>query len=379
MKNNYKKGSLALNKILDIIKEDPITNTEVYNEYALKHNLKRTRYVAIATILLIFISYYNLLVNKYSYNKIYLISITILLLISSINILFSKIFETWLLKNSNYAKLLIISLWCFSILIDTPTFVRDAGRTFQALNLTTWLAGMVILIVLKRRNILYVFISFLIYNLIIAYYSSAPPEFYGSIISRVFVAALISYFLLYPYNINTVKNLVNSRVDYLTLLYNRGEGLKKIIKLLEARKDSECYTAFYMMDIDNFKKFNDSYGHQAGDSALEIVSECIKNTFSRKEDINIRYGGEEFLTCINTDSPEIIKKLAERLHKNLKKSISDIDDKKYYNLTISLGYFILAPDKQNKHNIKELIHYADIALYKAKSSGKNCSVNFSDI
>jgi two-component system, cell cycle response regulator len=122
-----------------------------------------------------------------------------------------------------------------------------------------------------------------------------------------------------------------------------------------------------MIDIDNFKRFNDTYGHQCGDVVLKNVAQIIKEN-SRQIDIAARYGGEEMAVILtNTDivAAEIV---AERVRKNIESSKVSHDGNEL-SVTVSIGVaqFDVLRDKETRH----LIERADKAMYKSKQSGRN--------
>jgi diguanylate cyclase (GGDEF)-like protein len=123
-----------------------------------------------------------------------------------------------------------------------------------------------------------------------------------------------------------------------------------------------------MLDIDNFKIYNDSFGHQAGDKTLIELAVLLKNK-SRKMDLVFRYGGEEFTVILpQTDKNEAFL-LAERIRQDIEKHrfIHEeiLPSKKF---TVSLG---LASSPEDGSSPSELIAASDKALYQAKQKGKN--------
>ena len=131
-----------------------------------------------------------------------------------------------------------------------------------------------------------------------------------------------------------------------------------------------------MIDIDQFKLYNDHYGHQQGDDALKTVALAIQQSLSRPSDLAIRYGGEEFLVVLpDTElvgAIQIAHRIQQALAKvRLKHEYSSIDNY----LTISCGVAQTVPKRNDK--IKTLIQQADIAMYKAKFSGGNETTSFS--
>lgn len=123
-----------------------------------------------------------------------------------------------------------------------------------------------------------------------------------------------------------------------------------------------------LLDIDDFKKINDTYGHVVGDTILSEISLIFKSTI-REEDVFCRYGGEEFLIIM----PETCEKKAEFLYKRIQGCLLESDIHKNFGVTVSAGVAKFTP---NKDNLVNLIRYADISLYKAKSLGKNQIIRY---
>lgn len=151
--------------------------------------------------------------------------------------------------------------------------------------------------------------------------------------------------------------------DPLTQLRNRStltETLQREIKLAER---SHQPLSLLMIDIDNFKSINDTYGHTIGDTVLKALSDLIRQTM-RETDIAFRMGGEEFLLLLNDTKPSGAKKLAERLRVQVEQRAHD-HNLTAFTISIGLADFNLGDDSNT------LINRADQALYQAKSSGKN--------
>ena len=158
--------------------------------------------------------------------------------------------------------------------------------------------------------------------------------------------------------------------DELTKLYNRRYFNKIIDKEIRRVKRDKLTLSLMCIDIDNFKKYNDYYGHPAGDTVLEKVSACLKKRASRASDYVFRLGGEEFCiisTSENTnDTITFMKNIIKEIE-NLKIEHIHNDVSKY--VTISGGLVIL-PSLQID-DAKQLYKEADEALYKAKHNGRN--------
>jgi len=157
------------------------------------------------------------------------------------------------------------------------------------------------------------------------------------------------------------QTVVLSNSDSLTGLWNH--GYFQYLLGEEAKRSSivkSCFTIF-LIDIDDFKAFNDTYGHQAGDSIIKGVSKIFKDA-SRKIDIVARYGGEEFGIILPMTRKEEALILAERIRKAVEA------DPVMKNITVSIGVASY-PEDGNKKD--DLLRKADKALYEAKRLGKN--------
>jgi len=165
-----------------------------------------------------------------------------------------------------------------------------------------------------------------------------------------------------------------SKTDWLTKLWNSGELHKKLSGELEKSAIGDKNLSILMIDIDNFKPYNDTLGHRNGDKAIEKVA-AILSAKSRKADFVARYGGEEFTIIMPNTSKKIATTIAERLKNEISNIFSSPDfPKKAPRLTISIGVSTFPYDGGDKDT---LIHKADIALYEAKRQGKNrvCTYN----
>ncbi|MBW1740106.1 MAG: diguanylate cyclase [Deltaproteobacteria bacterium] len=155
--------------------------------------------------------------------------------------------------------------------------------------------------------------------------------------------------------------------DGLTGLYNHRYFHEQLSKdFLRARRYHEALSCV-LLDIDFFKKFNDTYGHQTGDVVLNTLGRVIKDSI-RDSDLAARYGGEEFaLVLYHTDGPAAFQ-VAERLRQMVEGcEIHDKDN--VLHVTISVGIATFPHEKI--HDSKELIECADKALYRAKEKGRN--------
>ena len=123
-----------------------------------------------------------------------------------------------------------------------------------------------------------------------------------------------------------------------------------------------------MMDIDNFKHVNDTYGHLVGDMVLKEIATAIQKTI-RHVDIPARYGGEEFTIILPETAALNAVTIAERLRKRISEIQVKVDDNTIISPTVSIG---ISEYPNAADNIKDLIDWADKALYMSKENGKNC-------
>lgn len=172
-------------------------------------------------------------------------------------------------------------------------------------------------------------------------------------------------------------------VDGLTRLYHQKFFKTQLEERLRFSREQRSSMALIMLDIDYFKKLNDTYGHQAGDKVLESVAKALKETV-RANDILARYGGEEFALFIDENPSQITpdnrkdqnenlfhaaERLAEKIRAKIEKH-SVIFNDHLFQVTISVGVGFKS-EKEITLSTQELIERADKALYTAKQMGRN--------
>ncbi len=151
--------------------------------------------------------------------------------------------------------------------------------------------------------------------------------------------------------------------DPLTGMLNRRAGERLLIQYDDHRKHQGETLCLVMLDIDNFKKINDSFGHVVGDEVLKTISRTLQ-TEARSSDNVIRWGGEEFLIIV----PKATLKETSVLTERIRGVISNQIINEVGQVTASFGIAEL----QEKETTASLVNRADKALYEAKLSGKNC-------
>jgi diguanylate cyclase (GGDEF)-like protein len=186
------------------------------------------------------------------------------------------------------------------------------------------------------------------------------------------IAALLGFFFLFTHDLTKKISLARQQAeemaatDALTGLNNRRQVLERFCEEMERAKRLKKDLGCIMIDIDNFKTINDTYGHLAGDKTLRKVADVLKNSI-RTYDIAGRYGGEEFLIILpDTDFRET-RIFAERIGKNIKTQ-TVVEPGIAQAVTVSLG---IASMTDTDISIDNMIKRADDGLYKAKDSGRD--------
>lgn len=156
--------------------------------------------------------------------------------------------------------------------------------------------------------------------------------------------------------------------DDLTDVYNRRYFYEKLEEEIKRSERYRTVLSLIMLDIDYFKHFNDTHGHQAGDSVLRDVALLLRNNV-REQDLVARYGGEEFAIILPETGKQVAGKLAERIRGCLSAQAFHFKETlQSGKLTISLG---VATFPEDAKSLNDLVETADRALYKAKEKGRN--------
>ncbi len=168
-----------------------------------------------------------------------------------------------------------------------------------------------------------------------------------------------------------------SYLDPLTKLYNRRFGMKRFKEMLSLASREKKPVAVAMLDIDDFKKINDTYGHLAGDYVLKNLASIVKSHV-REVDLVVRYGGEEILIILFNSGQNDGFKILDRLRGAIEEFSFGFEGKKIP-VTVSIGcYCVQMEELQSGNNLVEtFIEKSDEALYKAKKTGKNKVICYS--
>jgi diguanylate cyclase (GGDEF)-like protein len=172
-----------------------------------------------------------------------------------------------------------------------------------------------------------------------------------------------------------VRQLIEiATTDALTGVSNRRHFLDLCERELAKARRYKTHLSLIILDIDHFKKFNDTYGHDVGDDVLRTVAQALKHEL-RTEDILARYGGEEFVVLLpETPLGDALSVAAERLRKRIETTPLETVHGSL-KITISLG---VATFSETRNDIRSILKRADEGLYAAKQRGRNQSVALAD-
>lgn len=176
--------------------------------------------------------------------------------------------------------------------------------------------------------------------------------------------------------INDINAQLHQEVltDKLTGLYNR-RYLDDTVKNIFRKHQEEHHSAACMMiDIDFFKQYNDTYGHQAGDNCLAAISQLFTRDTQDNDACVIRYGGEEFLIFLFDDSSRDANAKAELIRSAVEQGMYHTAIVPKRDMTISIGLYQESPMKET--DMEHFIFRADQALYEAKKNGRNCVIEY---
>ncbi len=282
-------------------------------------------------------------------------------------------------------KGLVVFLFCFSGLM---CLFMQTGQSVFLLNeyfaIAVLVCGVLFMI---ETNILLMISAILGYSYLIASRKFYPGDLNTTYL-QLGVLLVITFYVsrsmfknvVYTFSLNQRLQIANSELqllsqtDPLTGLFQR-RGFEHWIdgvwqeSILEQR-----YVCGLMLDVDYFKKFNDTYGHPAGDQVLVEIAVCIKNALRTSSDFVTRYGGEEFLIILRDveehSAYQVGLRILEEVNRcHIEFESSPISDR----VTLSIGVAQLLPEDGSSYHA--LVESADQACYRAKNSGRNCVVS----
>ena len=159
-----------------------------------------------------------------------------------------------------------------------------------------------------------------------------------------------------------------SATDALTGLKNRGHFDRTFSSAVVKAYRFSQPLSLLLLDIDHFKKFNDTHGHLVGDDCLQMVANCIRDYVTRPQDLAARYGGEEFVVLLPDTPKEGALRVAEKIRSRIEETGFRVSDEVLH-LTVSIGLCAVCPSQADA--TKDIFSWADGALYEAKGRGRN--------
>lgn len=165
------------------------------------------------------------------------------------------------------------------------------------------------------------------------------------------------------------ENLMSSALrDGLTRLFNKRYFLERLDSELKFAMRHNAALSLLMLDLDHFKKVNDTLGHLAGDTVLTTIANVLHKAV-RNEDVVARFGGEEFAIILRAIEIDSAQRMAERLRKLVESTPIPLPNREELRATVSIGVATY-PSSPSK-TLEELVDAADKALYRAKHAGRN--------
>jgi len=158
--------------------------------------------------------------------------------------------------------------------------------------------------------------------------------------------------------------------DGLTGLYNRRHLSEQLAREWNRARRDQLPLSLFMIDIDHFKRFNDTYGHLAGDQCIRLVADTVRRCFARGSDLVARYGGEEFVAL----AAGVERRQARERAELLREAIHELAGERQgrggpHPVTVSVGLATATPDE--RISAEDLLDAADRALYQAKRQGRD--------
>jgi diguanylate cyclase (GGDEF)-like protein len=173
--------------------------------------------------------------------------------------------------------------------------------------------------------------------------------------------------------VNRARLLRSGFTDVLTGWHNRRYLQVRLAEELARARRERSYVVCLMLDVDHFKRVNDSWGHIAGDAVLRELANRIDSQV-RASDVAARYGGEEFVVLLPDTDSAAAERLAERIRRAIAKSAFELPGGESVTVTVSIGIAAVCPeaDAADLKTVGDaLLARADVALYRAKSAGRD--------
>lgn len=264
----------------------------------------------------------------------------------------------WIFLIPAFVNIALILLTPFTGLFfyfdSSNVYHRGPGfALFVSLSFAYFIYAFILVLIYRKQIEKRIFLPLILFSL--------PPFIGGILQAFIFGLALtwtgitISLLIVHLYIQNRRLN-----TDYLTGIYNR-QQLDRYLHAKIRNSDAAHGFSAILLDIDEFKKINDQYGHLIGDEALTITAQLLRNSL-RKNDFLARYGGDEFFIIVDIQDQQALEKTVERIHESFRDFNQNSD--KPYNLSMSMGYDIYNP--KIAANADDFLRHIDALMYEDK-------------
>lgn len=277
----------------------------------------------------------------------------------------------------------------YSVLVWLVTITLASGGSNSAILYCYPLVPMLSSLILPRMHTIgiTIFVAVLVFLLVEASHwgiflpeVDQPLEVFDHsrtlwLITALVISATIALYSAYQNSLLATTLRDEARVDFLTRIANRRGLEEELRRLHETMNESETWLSVCMIDIDHFKRFNDLYGHTAGDKCLTSMAGLLKVWALSCRAFIGRYGGEEFMMILANHSPEEARQAAESVRAQIEKQSPHCVPQTgaIKALTVTVGISSLR-GKDLGDNFEMLIEAADRALYLGKAQGRNTVV-----
>lgn len=208
-------------------------------------------------------------------------------------------------------------------------------------------------------------------------YEKALKPYHAVVFVAVHIIAGVVAYEIYKghrqaeeYRRKYIQEVKAAELDPLTGISNRRGMMRRIVSVWPALEEVNRTVAVMVIDVDHFKKYNDKFGHPAGDACLCRVADIVRCTIKGKQAFVSRIGGEEFLVFVHGLSEDSAYSLAEQIRNNVEAAgMPHAEDAKYRNVTVSIG--VAADRCSGEISFGGMYRRADRELYRAKNSGRN--------
>jgi diguanylate cyclase (GGDEF)-like protein len=271
--------------------------------------------------------------------------------------------EAWL-KLPEWARVSVACLVCLG-LFTSDLFSVDMNES------QLYPLAMLPLYRIRTRSLLWIICGLTVFLTVAGYLIAAPPDIWNGLPNRVFSLVVIGVTVLGMGKLADYEHklLIESMTDPLTGLLNRRYFTTLSQKEVARSLRHGLRFSVLMLDIDHFKRINDTFGHPVGDLAIKALAE-ICNQALRPHDILARYGGEEFVLTLPHTDEQGAHVVAERIRKEVEQ-LELATASGPVRFTVSIGLSIYQKDLP----FERILERADEALYKAKQGGRNRTVS----